>query len=113
MEILGKIKKILEIKTFSSGLKKRELVILTEEKYPQHILVEFLQDKIYLLDGLKINEFLKIYINIKGREWINPEGIIKYYNSIQGWKIEKIKSNEFSSYKNYKFSSSKSDDLPF
>jgi hypothetical protein len=118
MEILGKIKKILETKSFSSGFKKKELVIITEDKYPQHILVEFLQEKISLLDGLKINDNIKIYINIRGREWINPEGIIKYYNYIQGWRIEKLKNNELTSYRSiyYKNLSSKSDDfydLPF
>lgn len=94
MEILGKIKKILDPLTFSSGFRKRELVILTDDKYPQNILVEFLQEKTSLLDGLKINDYIKIYINIRGREWINSEGNIKYFNYIQGWQIEKIKSKE-------------------
>lgn len=94
MGIIGKIKKILDPITFSSGFRKRELVILTDEKYPQNILVEFLQEKTSLLDRLKINDYIKISINIRGREWINSEGIIRYYNSIQGWQIEKIKSKD-------------------
>lgn len=94
MEILGIIKKILDPLTFSSGFRKRELVILTNNQYPQTILVEFLQEKTYLLEGLKINDYIKIYINIRGREWINSEGVIKYFNYIQGWKIEKIKSKD-------------------
>lgn len=113
MEISGKIKKILETQTFINGFRKRELVILTEDKYPQHILVEFLQEKTHLLYGLKINDYIKIYINIRGREWINSEGKIKYFNYIQGWKIYKIKSKEL---KSSKYSSSVSDDfynLPF
>jgi len=98
MVISGKIKQILDPCLFSSGFKKRELVILTDELYPQNILVEFLQEKTYLLDGLKINDYIKIFINIRGREWINSEGIIKYFNYIQGWQIEKIKSKEPKSY---------------
>ena len=46
MEVIGKIKQIDETKTYgSNGFKKREVVITTEEQYPQHLLIEFIQDK--------------------------------------------------------------------
>ena len=46
MELSGKIKWIDETKTYgSNGFRKREVVITTEEQYPQHILIEFIQDK--------------------------------------------------------------------
>ena len=32
----------------------------------------------------------KIDINLRGREWESPQGEIKYFNSIQGWRIEKV-----------------------
>ena len=32
----------------------------------------------------------KIGINIRGREWTNPQGEVKYFNSITGWRIEKV-----------------------
>ena len=90
MEITGKIKKIDDTKTFgSNGFRKREMVITTEDQYPQMILVEFIQDKCDLLDSYSVGEDVKISINIRGREWINPEGEAKYFNSIQGWRIEK------------------------
>lgn len=91
MEILGIIKKISSLQTFPSGFKKRELILTTEEQYPQNILIEFIQDKCYFLNDFKIGDKVKISIIIKGREWTNPEGNIKYFNSIQGWKIENIK----------------------
>lgn len=93
MEILGIIKKIFNVQTFASGFKKRELILTTEEQYPQNILIEFIQDKCYLLNDLKIGDQVKISIILKGREWTNPEGNIKYFNSIQGWKIQKIQSS--------------------
>lgn len=89
MEIKGKIKKIFETQTFQSGFQKREMVITTQEQYPQDILIEFLQDKTALLDAYKVGDDVKISINIRGREWINPEGVAKYFNSINGWRIEK------------------------
>jgi len=91
MEVTGKIKKIDETKTFgTSGFRKREMVITTDEQYPQMLLIEFVQDKCDLLDAFKVGEEVKININLRGREWINPEGEAKYFNSIQGWRIEKF-----------------------
>lgn len=93
MEITGKIKKIDETKTYgASGFKKRELVVTTDEQYPQMLLVEFVQDKCDLLDNYNVGEDVKVNINLRGREWINPEGEAKYFNSIQGWRIEKLES---------------------
>ena len=90
MEISGKIKWIDEIRTYgSNGFRKKELVITTQEQYPQNILIEFTQEKCELLDKYEIDDNIKIGINIRGREWINPEGQTKYFNSIQGWRIEK------------------------
>lgn len=89
MEIEGKIKLIEETKTFgSNGFRKREVVVTTEEQYPQHILVEFIQDKTDLLNNFKVGQPVKISINLRGREWTNPQGETKYFNSIQGWRIE-------------------------
>jgi|TARA_A100001011_G_scaffold64173_1_gene64777 hypothetical protein len=91
MEISGRIKWIDEIRTYgSNGFRKKELVITTQEQYPQNILIEFTQEKCELLDKYEIDDNIKIGINIRGREWINPEGQTKYFNSIQGWRIEKI-----------------------
>lgn len=95
MEIEGKIKLIDETKTYgSNGFRKREMVITTEEQYPQHIMVEFVQDKTNLLDNFKEGQAVKVGINLRGREWTNPQGETKYFNSIQGWKIESLQNPE-------------------
>lgn len=90
MEIIGKVKTVLTQQTFGGGFTKREVVITTEEQYPQHILIEFVQDKIALLSGLTEGEKVKISINLRGREWQAPDGTVKYFNSIQGWRLEKV-----------------------
>ena len=92
MELNGTIKKIGETQTFASGFQKAELVLLTEEQYPQPILIEFLSDKIDLLQNVKEGESVKVGINIRGREWTNPQGEVKYFNSITGWRLEKVNS---------------------
>lgn len=89
MEVTGKIKLINETQTFgASGFRKRELVVTTNEQYPQMLMIEFVQDKCDLLNSYQVGQDVKISINLRGREWINPEGVAKYFNSIQGWRIE-------------------------
>ena len=73
----------------SNGFKKREFVIKTDDsKYPQEIQIELVQDKCTLIDAFKIGDKLKISYNLNGRSWTNPQGETKYFNSIQGWRIE-------------------------
>lgn len=93
MELQGKIKVIGETLQVTDSYKKRDLVITTDEQYPQHISIEFPQDKTSLLDNRLIGEEVKVSINIGGREWVNPQGETKYFNSIKGWRIEKIGEN--------------------
>ena len=89
MEVSGKVKVIGETQTFgASGFRKRELVVETFDQYPQSILVEFVQDNVNVLDQYQIGQEVRVFINLRGREWVNPEGVTKYFNSIQGWRIE-------------------------
>jgi len=93
MEVQGRVKMVGETQTFgSNGFRKREIVVTTDEQYPQHIMVEFVQDKTDLLNSYKEGQQVKISINLRGREWVNPQGETKYFNSIQGWRIEAVQS---------------------
>ena len=79
-----------ETKAFgANGFRKREVVVTTDEQYPQHIMIEFTQDKCDLLNNYNVGEPVKVSINLRGREWVNPQGETKYFNSIQGWRIER------------------------
>ncbi len=119
MEVTGRIKMIDSTKTIGTGsFRKREVVVTTEEQYPQHILVEFTQDKCDLLNNYSVNDSVKISINLRGREWVNPQGETKYFNSIQGWRIENstsqnTQSSETSNHTNDSFIPAETNDLPF
>lgn len=91
MEVLGKVKLIGEVQTFGEkGFRKRELVVTTDEQYPQMIMIEFVQDNCDLLKSYLVGQDVKVYINLRGREWVNPQGEAKYFNSVQGWRIESL-----------------------
>lgn len=112
MEVTGKIKLINETQTFgASGFRKRELVLTTSETYPQDIMIEFVQDKCDILNNYQVGQDVKISINLRGREWINPEGEAKYFNSIQGWRIDKETVSETTA--STQEETNEPDDLPF
>ena len=90
MEVQGKIKMVGQTQTFgSNGFRKREVVVNTEEQYPQSIMIEFVQDKCDLLNSYQVGQDVKISINLRGREWVNPQGETKYFNSLDAWKVFK------------------------
>ena len=93
MEIQGRIKQIFPSQTMGqNGFEKRDLVIITEDIYPQTIIIQFTQQRCDLLDSLQVGQRVKVYVNIRGREWTNPQGETKYFNTIEGWKIEVIQT---------------------
>lgn len=92
MEVTGRIKVINPTQDVSASFKKREVVITTDEQYPQHIMIEFTQAKVDDLNSYQAGEQVKVSINLRGREWVNPQGETKYFNSIQGWRIERVQA---------------------
>ena len=88
MEVNGKIKVVNETQVIGDKFKKREVVVTTDDKYPQDISIEFVQDKCDMLDSYKKGDDVKVFINLRGRGWTNPEGVEKHFNTIQGWRIE-------------------------
>ena len=94
MEVQGSIKVIGEVQEISATFKKRELDVSTDEQYPQTLSIEFIQDKTDLLNKFEIGQNVKVGINLRGREWENPQTKeIKYFNSIQGWRIELLENS--------------------
>jgi len=83
-ELTGKVKLIQDAQTFGSGFTKREMVVTVEDgKYPQEINLEFVQDKVSLLDALQIGQEVTVTFDIRGREYNG-----RYFNNLQGWKIQ-------------------------
>lgn len=93
MEIQGRIKTIFATETVgTNGFQKRDLVITTDGQYPQDIIIQFAQGNCALLDNLQIGQMVKIHFNLQGREWTSPQGEVKYFNTVVGWKIELIQT---------------------
>ena len=86
-KIVGTIETIFDVQQISQSFRKRECVINSGGTYAQQILVQFTNDQCDLLDGLKLDDHVEIDINIRGKEWTGPNGEVKYFVTLQGWKI--------------------------
>lgn len=75
----------------SDKFKKRDFV-LTENstQYPQYISFQLTQDRCALLEPFKEGAEIKVFFNLRGREWVSPQNETKYFNSLEAWKIEAV-----------------------
>ena len=82
--IKGAIKLINPIKVISDKFSVREFVVTTpDEKYPQDILFQTVNDKMAVLDSLGAGQQVEVSYNVRGREFNG-----RYYNTLDAWKIE-------------------------
>ena len=91
MNIPAKITEIFDTAKVTDSFKKREFVVEYSEnpQYPEFVKFELIQDKCGLLDSYSIGEEVDISFNLKGRKWTDPQGTVKYFNTLQAWKLEK------------------------
>ena len=104
MEIKGIIKKIGATKHVS------DVILTVEDKFPQHILIQCSQEKVLLFDNLPVGSQVIAHINLRGKEWKNAQGEVKYFNTLECWRLEVLSNiNESTP----SLSNEVSDGLPF
>ena len=90
MQVAGKLVVINATQVVSEKFSKRTFVVETADQYPQQIEFQLTQDKCEYLDAYKVGEQVNVSLNIRGRAWTNPQGEVKYFNTLEAWKIEKV-----------------------
>lgn len=90
IEVSGKLHSIFETKQMSERFSKREFVLEMADnpKYPQVVLFQLTGDRCAQLDGLNVGDEVRIEFSLRGREWKSPQGEVKYFNSLDVWKVE-------------------------
>ncbi len=92
MKVTGKIHNVGALRTVSEKFKSKDVVLLTEDKFPQYITIQFTQEKTNMISEENIGENVEVSINLRGRKWESPQGEIKYFNTIEGWQINAVQS---------------------
>jgi len=89
-KLTGTVKVINPTQVISEKFSKREFVIETQDQYPQLVMFQATQDKCSLLDNVQQNSQVEVSFNLRGREWTSPAGEVKYFNTLEAWRIEKV-----------------------
>ena len=119
MKIQGKLFRIVDTQNVSATYKKREFVLEVAENpaFPQMIKLELSKDKCDLLDKFQLGQIVECDINLRGRIWINPQGVETFFNTIEAWKINSTDQTSApqppENVKPQEFTNPPSDDLPF
>jgi hypothetical protein len=90
-KLTGTIKVINDTVQVTEKFSKREFVINdSASMYPQDIMFQAAQDKCSMLDGMMEGQSVEVSFNLRGREWVSPQGETKYFNTLDAWRIEAV-----------------------
>jgi hypothetical protein len=88
-KLTGTIKMVSPTVQVSEKFSKREFVVTdTTSMYPQDIMFQLTQDKCSMLDSIIEGQQVEVSFNLRGREWVSPQGETKYFNTLEAWRIE-------------------------
>ncbi len=90
MDVKGKITELFDTQKVTDSFQKREFVLEYTENpsYPEFLKFELIQDRCALLDSFNVGDEVRVHFNLKGRKWTDKQGVVKYFNSLQAWKLE-------------------------
>jgi hypothetical protein len=91
MKITGSLKVKKDTQVVSEAFSKREFVLtVVDGAFSNDILIQLTKDKVTLINDINIGDMLEVEVNLSGKCWVNAEGVEKYFNSLNCWKISKI-----------------------
>lgn len=91
MNIQAKLIEKYQTQQITDSFQKREFVVEFAEnpQYPEFIKFELIQANCDQLDGYEVGDTIDVSFNLKGRKWTDKSGVVKYFNSLQAWRLEK------------------------
>jgi hypothetical protein len=90
-KLTGTIKVANKTVQVTEKFSKREFIVTDEDgMYPQDISFQLSQDSCPKLDGFTVGDKIEVSFNLRGREWTSPTGEVKYFNTLDCWKIEAV-----------------------
>ena len=91
LTLTGTLKNKSTVKQVSDNFSKIDFVVTDENtQYPQHVSFQVGNQKTSLLDNVNEGDKITVSFNLRGREWTSPQGEVKYFNTLEAWKIEVV-----------------------
>ncbi len=121
-EAIGKLHAVMPTQQVKDTFKKREFVLeIQDGQYPQHIKFQLTQDKVSQVDNYSVGQDVKVFFNLRGRPFVNKEGVTMFFTNLEAWRIEPAQASGGSSAPEYsqiapaspQVQSSDFDDVPF
>lgn len=80
--------KVYDTESKTGTFQTREFVVTTDGTYPQFVKFQCVQDKCGIVDGFKEGDKMKVFFDLRGREW---QG--KFFTNLNAWKIDRLAAN--------------------
>lgn len=85
-EVEGKLYKTYPTEQKTQSFQTREFAIeIMSGSYPQYIKFQLTQDKCGVIDEYKEGDMIKVYFDLRGREWQD-----KIFSNLNAWRIERV-----------------------
>jgi hypothetical protein len=84
LKLEGKIQKICQEEQIKN-LTKKSMLLTTNDKYPQTVQLDFINDKVKELLKFNVGDEVSVDFNIRSNEYKG-----KYYTNLQGWRIAQL-----------------------
>jgi len=86
-EVEGKLYRKFPVENKTGTFQAREFILEIESgNYPQFIKFQLVQDKCNLLDDYQEGELIKVYFDLRGREWNE-----KFFTNLNAWRLDRPK----------------------
>lgn len=91
MNIQAKLLEKYNTQQITDSFQKREFVVefADNPQYPEYLKFELIQSNCEQLENFEVGDIMNISFNLKGRKWTDKNGEVKYFNSLQAWRLEK------------------------
>ena len=90
-KLTGRVVLIKDKEQLTPTFAKRVVVVIQEGNHqPQYLALEFINDRIKMVDAIKINDDLRVEFTLNGSKWSTRDGKDNYTTSIRPWKVERL-----------------------
>lgn len=89
--IEGRVLSVGQTEQKTEKLSIRKFII--DDKAPEYANIfefQLANAKTELADKIKPGDRVRVHFNLKGRGWTSPSGDVKYFTSLDAWRIESI-----------------------
>ena len=89
-EVVGTILAIMDTQQITDTFKKREFALeILDGNYAQTVKFQTVQDKTDVIDEYNIGQNVKVFFNLRGREYTRKsDGATDYWLNLECWRIE-------------------------